>query len=285
MRDGARDAHARLRHGVPRRRRERDVPARSRADVPGERRRARDRGRAPRPRAGVAALVLHVVGRHDRRGRGTVGREDSPHRGSFLSHYERSKFLGERRVLELGDELGLRRRLREPLLGARARAAPTARRGCSSDLVNGRLPVLVDTWLSIVDIDDCTAGPSRWPSRDGVPGRRYLLSGRPRRRPVRRRAAARRRAVGPRASLRSPRAVASAAGAAAAGAAALMRRDLPFCPELVRTLLHGHRYDGSRAERELGLRYTPLEETVRRTLTWYARAGADPTLHGPRSAA
>src|SRR5204863_4200799 len=39
--------------------------------------------------------------------RGTIGREDSEHRGSFLSRYERSKFLGERRALELGDDLGI----------------------------------------------------------------------------------------------------------------------------------------------------------------------------------
>ena len=45
---------------------------------------------------------------------------------------------------------------------------------------------------------------------------------------------------------------------------------LPFCPELARTLLHGHRYDGSRAARDLGLRYRPIHTTVERTLTWYA---------------
>jgi dihydroflavonol-4-reductase len=56
----------------------------------------------------------------------------------------------------------------------------------------------------------------------------------------------------------------------------LTRRDLPICREAVRTLLHGHRYDGSRAERELGLRYTPLEVTVRRTLAWYAEQGLAP---------
>ena len=37
---------------------------------------------------------------------------------------------------------------------------------------------------------------------------------------------------------------------------------------MVRTLVHGHRYDGSRAERELGLRYTDPRETIRRTVTW-----------------
>ena len=42
---------------------------------------------------------------------------------------------------------------------------------------------------------------------------------------------------------------------------------------MVRTLLHGHAYDGSRATRELGLVYTPIEETIRRTLAWYEERG------------
>ena len=56
----------------------------------------------------------------------------------------------------------------------------------------------------------------------------------------------------------------------------LARRDPPVCREAVRTLVHGHRYDGSRAERDLGLRYTSLEETLVRTLTWYAERGLAP---------
>ena len=52
--------------------------------------------------------------------------------------------------------------------------------------------------------------------------------------------------------------------------------DPRFCPELMRTLLHGHRYDGSLAERELGLAYTSLLDTVRRTLAWYADRGMAP---------
>ncbi len=50
----------------------------------------------------------------------------------------------------------------------------------------------------------------------------------------------------------------------------------PVCREMVRTLLHGHRYDGSRAERELGLVYTPARETLRRTVDW---ARAEGLLH------
>jgi dihydroflavonol-4-reductase len=42
---------------------------------------------------------------------------------------------------------------------------------------------------------------------------------------------------------------------------------------MVRTLLHGHQYDGSRAERELGLRYSDPRETLRRTVDWARSAG------------
>ncbi|MFM7717875.1 MAG: hypothetical protein ACKO8G_00045 [Actinomycetota bacterium] len=49
-----------------------------------------------------------------------------------------------------------------------------------------------------------------------------------------------------------------------------------LCPESVATLLHGHRYDGGRATRDLGLAYTPLEESLRRALAWYAERGLVP---------
>jgi dihydroflavonol-4-reductase len=42
---------------------------------------------------------------------------------------------------------------------------------------------------------------------------------------------------------------------------------------MVRTLLHGHLYDGSRAERELGVVYTDPRETVRRTVEWARSEG------------
>jgi dihydroflavonol-4-reductase len=65
--------------------------------------------------------------------------------------------------------------------------------------------------------------------------------------------------------------------------ARLLRRDAPVCPEAVRTLLHGHRYDGSRATRELGLRYTPLEVTLLRTLEWFAAQGLVLSARGRRA--
>jgi dihydroflavonol-4-reductase len=120
-----------------------------------------------------------------------------------------------------------------------------------------------------VDIADCAEGHVLAAER-GVAGERYLLnsialtitealalagdvagvSGRPR---------------------MLPRQVATAGAWAVEHGFRLARRKPPVCREMVRTLLHGHRYDGSRAERDLGLRYTDPAETLRKTVDW-ARA-------------
>jgi hypothetical protein len=42
---------------------------------------------------------------------------------------------------------------------------------------------------------------------------------------------------------------------------------------MVRTLLDGHAYDGGQATRELGLVYSPIEATMRRTISWYLEQG------------
>lgn len=205
--------------------------------------------------------------------RGTIGREDSPHRGSYLSHYERSKHLAERRVLDWSETLGV-----DVVCVSPSSVQGPGRLGGSArlllDLANGRLPIVVDTTLSIVDVADCAEGHLR-AEADGRSGERYLLNG---------------ASVGvgqalallervldlPRRVRFGPRWLAPVAGGAADIVSALTHRDLPICREAARTLLHGHRYDGSRAERELGLRYAPLEDTIRRTLVWYAERGLAP---------
>ena len=214
--------------------------------------------------------------------RGTIGNEGSPHRGSYLSDYERSKHLAERSALALAAELGVEVVCVNPSsVQGPGRTEGSAR--LLLELVNGRLRALVDTCVSLVDIDDCAEG-HLLAEAAGHPGERYVLNG---------------------ASLTTPDAVEVLRGLwgrpervrwlphGAARPAARSRRPggassdarSPFCREAVRTLLHGHRYDGSRAERELGLRYTPLEETLERTLRWYRERGlcrpgaSPPTLH------
>jgi dihydroflavonol-4-reductase len=140
--------------------------------------------------------------------------------------------------------------------------------------VNGKLPVLVDTAISIVDVADCTEGQLLAEER-GAPGERYLLSGTTR--TIREAVDVLRHLWGRPERVRyAPAWVATAGAAVVAAGARLVGRDPPVCPEAVRTLLHGHRYDGSRATRELGLTYTPFEDTLRRTLEWCAEQGLVP---------
>lgn len=210
--------------------------------------------------------------------RGTIGHENSPHRGSYLSHYERSKHLAERRVLTWAQQLGL-----DVVSVNPSSVQGPGRLGGSArlllDLVNGKLPVVVQTDLSIVDIDDCTAGHVL-AEADGARGERYLLNGFTI--GVRDAVAVLRRMTGRPDRVRFvPRWLVPAAGEIVQLVGDLGRRELPLCREAVRTLLHGHRYDGSRAERELGLAYTPMEETVRRTIAWYAERGLAPAPFEP----
>ena len=62
------------------------------------------------------------------------------------------------------------------------------------------------------------------------------------------------------------------AGVLEAGARLFARRP-PVCREMVRVLRAGHVYDGSRATRDLGLAYTPLETTIERTVDWFRNKG------------
>jgi dihydroflavonol-4-reductase len=222
---------------------------------------------------GVHRLIHTSSGATIGEPKGAVGREDTPHRGSYLSAYERSKHLAERRVLTLAERVDLDLVCVNPS----SVQGPGRTSGSATLLIrlaNGRLPVAIDTTVSIVDIADCTEG-HLLAETNGVRGERYLLSGAAV--SIRRAVELLRRITGrPRSVRFAPGWLAlGLAGAVELGARAI-RAEPPFCLDAARTLVHGHRYDGSRATRELGLRYTSLEETLRRTLRWYAERGLVP---------
>jgi dihydroflavonol-4-reductase len=220
--------------------------------------------------AGVERLVYTSSAAAIGERHGTVGREDSPHRGSFLSSYERSKFLAERVVFEGAREAGLEVVALNPAsVQGPGRTTGTARLLVAA--ATSRLAPIVNTTVSLVDVDDCTEGHVRAGER-GTPGERYVLCGAVL--TARALMEALQRVAGRRPkTVVLPRALVSLAGALAGPVGRLLHRDVPLCPELARTLLHGHAYDGSRSERELGLRYTPVEETLRRTIAWHRDRG------------
>jgi dihydroflavonol-4-reductase len=204
---------------------------------------------------------------------GAIGRESTPHRGWYLSNYERSKHLAERAVLRLGQETGVE----VVCVNPSSVQGPGRSTGSARLIINvagGKLPLLIDSVVSIVDVVDCARGHVLAES-NGEPGERYILNGA---------TIGTRDAVAlverlwglPRRVRWIPPFAAKAVAATMDAAGWTLRRDMPFCGQAVRAVLQGHRYDGLRAERELGLRYTPLEETLERTLSWYSARGLVP---------
>lgn len=195
---------------------------------------------------------------------GDIGTEWSDHRGFFLSEYERSKTQAERVALSEADGLDVVSVNPSSVQGP-GRATGTGRIFLAA--ANGKLPVVFDTTISLVDIDDCARG-HLLAAEHGISGERYLLSGAA----IDMRTAMRMlsESVGRRLApwyLR-PEAVKGLA-AVVETAYGLTGGQPPLCREAARVMLHGHRYDGSRAERDLGLSYRPVEETIRRTVAWF----------------
>ena len=218
--------------------------------------------------AGVGRLIhtssaVTIGERH-----GTVGTETSEHRGSYLSRYERSKHLAEQVLFEGSGDLDVVAVNPSSVQGP-GRSSGTGK--LILDVLNGRLPLLVETNVSIVDIDDCARG-HLLAAENGVRGERYLLSGASfgMAEVLELLAAVAGRSSSPRFV---PGWLASAGAIAISLGARLAGRRPQVCLEMVRVLRAGHVYDGSRAARELGLDYTPLEITIRRTVDWFQEQG------------
>jgi dihydroflavonol-4-reductase len=211
--------------------------------------------------------------------KGTLGSEQSLHRGSFLSDYERSKFEAERAVLAAADETGVELVCVNPA-SVQGPGRATGSTQLLLDYLNGRLKAVVDTTLSLIDIVDCTTGHLLAASI-GRPGERYVLSGATL--TVREGLELLGRLSGVEQPVRAlPPWLAMTVATVVETVARARRRPPRICRELARTLTHGHAYDGSKAARELGLRYTPIEDTLRRTIDWWVEQGLVPTS-GPRT--
>src|SRR5450755_1544668 len=126
-------------------------------------------------RAGVNRLVHTSSAATIGEPPGTIGREQTPHRGWYLSTYERTKTEGERAALAAARALGQDLVCVNPSsVQGPGRGGGTARFLLA--FLDGRLKVFVPTTVSLIDIDDCVAGHLLGAER-GVAGARYLLNG------------------------------------------------------------------------------------------------------------
>jgi dihydroflavonol-4-reductase len=137
--------------------------------------------------------------------------------------------------------------------------------------LNGKLPAAVNGPLNVIDIADCTRGHLLAEER-GVSGERYLLCGASM--TLRSGLALLSRLTGLEDPPRFlPGGLALAASAIIELVARARHKPTRYCREMVRTLIEGAAYDGGPAARDLGLAYTPIEATMRRTISWYIEQG------------
>ncbi len=193
--------------------------------------------------------------------------EAAPPPETFTSHYARSKFQAEQVALGFGGVEVVT--VNPSSVQGPGRVTGTGR--VFLDYLNGRLPFDLPSRFGICYTEDCVNGHLLAESR-GRPGQRYVLNtatisnseaidliavisgltDRPRTLPL-------------------PLAVGAAA--CLEWLARARRSRSPLCREAVRTVGHPHLYDGSRAERELGLHYTPLRAAMEATVRWYVDQG------------
>ncbi len=219
--------------------------------------------------AGIRRVVLTSSAAAIGEPTGVIADERTPHAGRFLSHYARSKYLGERAFF---DEAS-RRGVEAVAVNPSSVQGPGRADGSALLLryaLGMRRPIVIDVVFSIVDIQD-TARAHLAAAIRGRPGRRYLISGASVgiREAVALLAEAANRPI-------EPIVLPPWAGEAAypiAAAVGLFGGDAPVCVEMLRTLLHGHRFDTSLSIRELGIVYTPLDDTFGRTVEWLADEG------------
>jgi len=221
-------------------------------------------------KAGIGRMVYTSSAASLGEPEGTVGTEDCSHRGSYLSLYDRSKHEGEQAVFAAAEELGVEAVAVNPS----SVQGPPRTSGNGAIIIaylNGKLPVFVDTHVSVVDIEDCVEGHLLAAER-GEAGRRYVLNG------ATLHALEALEMVSELSGVRDrvrmiPPPLARSAVAVVEAAYRLRGKTPSVCRARVRTILHGHRYDGTRATRELGLEYTPVADTFGRTIDWAVSEG------------
>lgn len=243
----------------------RDVPAMDRVNI---------EGTVAVLRAAAASGVRRVVYTSSATAigerQGMIGTEHTVHSGEYASAYARSKHLAEVAAFEEAGGLGV-----DLVAVLPSSVQGPGRATGSAELflraLNSKRPLLVDTTLSIVDIEDCTTGHIN-AAEHGAAGERYILSGATLK--VTDAVALLSEAVG---RTVNPRWVSEgtvrSVGMVAARVAGVLRPSLGICPELIRTLLHGHCFDGSKASTDLRFAYTDASDTIARTVRWFKDQG------------
>ena len=224
--------------------------------------------------AGVGRFVLTSSVASIGETAGAIGTEVTEHAGEYLSVYAKSKHEGEVAARRAAAERGLDIVIVNPA-SVQGPGRSTGSAELLLRIMRSKRPLLVDTAVSVVDIEDCSRGHIL-AAELGVPGERYILSG-----ATLSVAAIVQIVNGIVGTPVNPRWLSRGTvrviGVPLAAMMLLFRPGSGVCPDLVRTLMHGHSFSSNLSRTDLGLPYTPIETTIARTLEWFQDEGLLPT--------
>jgi dihydroflavonol-4-reductase len=207
---------------------------------------------------------------------GTVVDEDTPvSLADMVGHYKRSKFLAEAEAMAAaaaGQEVVILNPT-TPIGPGDAKPTPTGR--MVVDFLNRRFPAYVDTGLNLVDVAEVARMHVVALGR-GTPGRRYILGGENLTlKQILDRMAALSGLPAP--TLRIPFGVAAAYAFVEENVKGrLLGREPRATLEEVRMSRKKMFASSARAERELGLRMTPIDPALRGAIQWFRSHGFAP---------
>lgn len=213
--------------------------------------------------AGVSQVVYTSTGATIGEPKGVTGDEQTPHRGYFLTPYERAKYEAEQAAKSYGDRLGIVFLHPAAVLGP-GDLKPTGQ--SLVNLLNGRFPALFSGTLTFADIGDVAAAHAIAAEKQKW-GEHYIVAAQTMTTVEFFDLACRL------AGLRRPPVVPGFIASLFARYEEWKARRGGQAPLMTRgsfdLAAHGFRVDGSKAARELGLRYEPVEESLRRAFQWY----------------
>ena len=194
---------------------------------------------------------------------GALGQESTVHRGNFLSKYEESKYLAEEKAF------GMRKDYKFISINPSSVQGPGRTSGTAKILkyvLNSSFPFMIDNNISVVDIDDCANGHILGAIK-GKNNHRYILNSFhvPSKELINKLKDLTDWKKDP---IFLPKPLIRQIGYLGDIYKLISKSNPLVCSESVRVLAHGHKYDGSKAKRDLGLNYKSVDQFIVDTIQW-----------------
>lgn len=194
---------------------------------------------------------------------GSIGIETVKHRGKFYSKYEESKFYAEEKAFSINKNFKFVSINPSSVQGP-GRTSGTAK--IFKYVLNSSSPFMIKNNISVVDIEDCANGHLLGATK-GLDGERYILN------------SFHMLSTELIEKLREltewnktvtylPKSIFRTIGYFGDIHKLFSKSNPLVCSESLRVMSHGHKYDGGKAKKDLGLEYKPVDKFIVDTIRW-----------------